>query len=120
PNTSSPRSVWLTYTCNVPDTTTVPKNGLTGSFTAASRGEVVTGICTPAISEMSEDQQAVQLTVVSVAILPCEVRTPVTLTRLISMPVTSVYLIICNPISCALRDSTHTTASWRIVPPGGW
>src|SRR5699024_1519937 len=60
PKTSSPRSVWLTYTCSVPETTTVPKNGLTGSVTAACRGEVVTGILTPAISEIRDAQPAVQ------------------------------------------------------------
>src|SRR5699024_7496777 len=90
PNTSSPRSVRLTYTCTVPDTATVPEQGLTASVTAACSGEVVTGICTPAVSEMSEDHPAGQLSVLSVAIFPCEVRTPVTLPPLISMPVISV------------------------------
>src|SRR5699024_1283130 len=90
PSTSPPPSVWLTYTCHVPDTTTERKNGLTGSVTAACRGEVVTGSCTPAISEMREDQPAVQFIAVSVAILPVEVRTPVSLPPSMSMPVTSV------------------------------
>ena len=62
PNTSSPRSVWLTYTCSVPETTTVLRNGLTGSVTAASSGCVMIGSVTPAIAEISDDQPAVQFT----------------------------------------------------------
>ncbi len=38
PKTSSPRSVWLTYTCKVPETTTAPRKCLTGSVTAACSG----------------------------------------------------------------------------------
>ncbi len=36
------------------------------------------------------------------------------------MPVTSVPWWMWTPIRSAIRAYAHTTASWRITPPGGW
>src|SRR5262249_56538020 len=76
PNTSSPRSVWLTYTCSVPDTTTLCRNGRTGSVTAAWSGKVWMGSRTPASAATRVDQPAVQLGTPGVAMSPRVVGTP--------------------------------------------
>jgi hypothetical protein len=81
---------------------------------------VVIGMGTPAMPEMSELQPAVQLSTVPALIRPRFVRTPATRPFSRSMPVTSVYGWISAPPRSAPRASPHTTASWRITPPGGW
>ena len=45
PMTSSPRSVWLTYTCSVAETSTGSRNGFSGSVTSACSGWVTIGRC---------------------------------------------------------------------------
>ena len=37
-----------------------------------------------------------------------------------SKPVTSVFWWISTPRRSAARAKPHTTASWRMIPPGGW
>src|SRR5215471_9191852 len=119
PNTSSPRSVWLMYTCSEPDTMTVPRNGLTGSVTAACSGKVVTGSLTPAMSAIRVDHPAVALSTVLVAISPWVVLTARTWPPLTSMPVTSACWWICTPLAAAPRAYPQTTASCLMIPPGG-
>jgi RNA polymerase subunit RPABC4/transcription elongation factor Spt4 len=54
----------------LPETITGCRNCFTGSVTAAWSGRVVIGRVTPAIAEISDDQPAVQLITVPVAIGP--------------------------------------------------
>ena len=103
PKTNSPRSVWLMYTCSVPDTMTVERNGFTGSVTAAWSGNVWIGMSTPAIAEISEDQPAVAFSTTRVAMSPRLVRTPRTRPSTTSMPVTSVFWWMCTPSASAPR-----------------
>ena len=65
-----PLSIWFTYRCSVPETITGFRYGLTSSVTAACKGKVLTGIFTPAISEIGVDHLAVQLRATSAAISP--------------------------------------------------
>ena len=78
------------------------------------------GNLTSARSQTSVDQPAVALTTASQAMLPRFVRTPVTRPFCRSMPVTSVYGWISTPPRSAPRAKPQTTASWRMIPPGGW
>src|SRR5215469_1759481 len=119
PKTSSPRSVWLMYTCSVPDTMTVDRNGLTGSVTAACKGNVWIGSLTPAMSQISVDQPAVALSTTRVAMSPRVVRTPRTRPSATSIPMTSVFWWMCAPRASAPRAYPQTTASCRMMPPGG-
>ena len=103
----------------LPDTITGCRNCFTGSVTAACSGRVVMGSSTPAMAAISEDHPAVQLTTVRVAMSPLVVFTPVTRPSDTSMPVTSVPWWMWAPMALAPRAYPQTTASWRMIPPGG-
>ena len=80
---------------------------------------VVIGSRTPAMSDSSVDQPAVQLSTWPAAIVPRLVSTWV-----IRLPVrlsasTSVFWWISAPPASAERARPQTTASWRMMPPGG-
>src|SRR6266487_3742695 len=60
PISTSPRSVWLMYTCRPADTMITCRNGLSGSVTKACNTCVVIGSSTRAIADTSLDQPATQ------------------------------------------------------------
>ena len=78
------------YTCICDETITTSSSGFSGSVTQAWRMCVVIGICTPAISEISELQPAVQLSTVPALMRPRLVLTASTRPLVRSIPVTSV------------------------------
>ena len=84
------------------------------------KGNVLIGRRIPAMPATSEDQPAVLLTTVGVAMVPRVVRTPRTRPPATSMPVTSACWWMWTPWASAPRAYPHTTASWRTIPPGGW
>ena len=98
---------------------TTSRNGLSGSVTQACRMCVVIGSRTPAIREISELQPAVQLSTTFVrtcrgwcprldvavrALDPGDLRVGMDL----------------DPAAVGAARQPQTTASWRIIPPGGW
>ena len=70
PISTSPRSVWLMYTCSAADTMITCRNGLSGSVTKAWSTCVVIGSSTPAIAATWLDQPATQATTDRVAMSP--------------------------------------------------
>ena len=65
------------------------------------------------------DHPAVALSTTAVAMSPLLVLTPRTRPPATSMPVTSVFWWMCTPRAEAPRAYPQTTASWRMMPPGG-
>ena len=80
---------------------------------------MVIGSGTPAMSLISVHQPAVQLSTWPALIVPRLVFTRVTRPLERSIPSTSVFWWISAPPWSALRASPQTTASWRMMPPGG-
>ena len=120
PIRNSPRSVCETYTCSWPETMTTFRNGLSGSVTKAWRMWVVIGSRMSASPATSDDQPAVALTTCPHSTRPRVVSTAVIRSPSRSRPVTSVYGWISTPSRSAPRANAQTTASWRMIPPGGW
>ena len=83
---------------------------------------VVIGSSMPAIAAIVELQPAVALTTCPALdrAAVARVRTPVARPFERSIPVTSVYGWISAPAASAPRAKPQTTASWRMIPPGGW
>ena len=72
------------------------------------------------MSQISVLQPAVQLSTVPALIVPRLVLTLVTRPFERSIPSTSVFWWISTPPWSAPRAKPQTTASWRMIPPGGW
>jgi hypothetical protein len=98
---------------------TTSSSGFIGSVTHAWRMWVVIGIGTPAMSEISVLQPAVQLRTAPAVTVPRFVLILVTRPFDRYMPRTTVSWWISTPPRSAPRAKPHTTASWRMIPPGG-
>ena len=82
---------------------------------------VVIGSSTPAIAATVELQPAVALITVPAPIVrPSRSVTPVARPFERSMPVTSVYGMDLGAGGVGGPRQPQTTASWRMIPPGGW
>jgi hypothetical protein len=80
----------------------------------------VIGSGTPAIPHTIEPHPAVALITCPALTVPRTGRTPVMRRCPTSNPVTFVYGWISTPARLAPRAKAHTTASWRMIPPGRW
>ena len=80
---------------------------------------MVIGSATPAMSEISVLQPAVQLSTTPAPTVPRLVCTALMRPLERSNPVTSVSWWISAPPASAPRAKPQTTASWRMIPPGG-
>ena len=121
PIRNSPRSVCETYTWSCDETMITSRNGFTGSVTNAWRMCVVIGRRTsdePGDERRPACGRAHDLAALDAAAVRLDGGDAVAVLR--SNPVTSVYGWISTPRRSAARAKPHTTASWRMIPPGGW
>ncbi len=106
--------------CIWAETMILSRNGFTGSVTNACRMLVVIGSGSPARRATMLDQPAVALSTMPQAMSPCVVFTPCIRPPAISKPVTSTPWWISMSVLQTCFAKPQTTASWRMMPPGGW